>query len=87
MGVIRGGWPMPGQMTIATIIEAAEDAGCPFALTAQTGSAGPSPIVGLQFTGEGADVWNGRKFAETFRDKLMHIHETGEWLWLSPQQG
>lgn len=33
-----------------------------------------------QFDGKGADVANGKLFAELNRDRLLHIHETGDWL-------
>ena len=41
----------------------------------------------LVFTGLGADIFNGKKFAELFRDRLLHIHETNQWLIFDPQQG
>jgi putative DNA primase/helicase len=31
-------------------------------------------------TGNGGDVANGRMYANMHRNKLMHVHETGEWL-------
>lgn len=37
--------------------------------------------------GKGADVSNGRLFAQLYRDKLMYIHETGDWLRFDPQAG
>lgn len=41
----------------------------------------------LVFTGLGADIFNGRKFAELFRDRLLHVHETNQWLIFDPHQG
>lgn len=79
--------PQPGHVTIGTIIKAAKDAGFAFALAAQSASTVLSAAEGEQFTGHGADVWNGKKFAEMFRRKLLHIYETGEWLLFSPEQG
>lgn len=76
-----------GDVTIGTIIKAAKDAGFPFNLATQLGSAVSPTGDAEQFTGHGADVWNGKKFAEMFRRKLLHIHETGEWLLFSPEQG
>ena len=40
-----------------------------------------------QSDGKGADVANGRLFAEQNRNKLLHIHETGEWLQFHPSAG
>ena len=79
--------PQPGHVTIGTIIKAAKDAGFTFTLAAQSASTVLSAAVGEQFTGHGADVWNGKKFAEMFRRKLLHVYETGEWLLFSPEQG
>jgi P4 family phage/plasmid primase-like protien len=76
-----------GHVTLGTIIKAAEDAGFAFGAATLSASADPSTIEGERFTGQGADVWNGKKFAETFRRRLLHIHETREWLLFSPEQG
>lgn len=77
----------PGHIRIGTIIKAAKDAGFAFGPGTQSGSVDPTTIACEQFTGQGADVWNGKKFAEMFRSKLLHIHETGEMLLFSPEQG
>jgi putative DNA primase/helicase len=37
-------------------------------------------IESERFTGSGGDVKNGQLFARMQRNKLMYIHETGEWL-------
>ena len=37
--------------------------------------------------GKGADVANGKRFAAMWRRRLMHIHETGEWLQFQPLAG
>ncbi len=55
--------------------------------SAQPMSANPSTIDGEQITGRGGDVKNGAIFAGMFRNKLLHVHETGEWLLFDPQQG
>ena len=39
-----------------------------------------SATSNVQSDGKGADVANGKLFARLFRDKLLHIHETGNWL-------
>ena len=41
----------------------------------------------LVFTGLGVDIFNGKKFAELFRGRLLHIHETNQWLIFDPHQG
>ena len=46
-----------------------------------------SAIEEVRFTGNGVDVENGKLFAGEFRNRLLYVHETGEWLWFSPQQG
>jgi putative DNA primase/helicase len=38
-------------------------------------------------TGNGGDVLNGKIFARMFRDKLLYVYETGEWLSFDPRQG
>lgn len=40
-----------------------------------------------QFDGKGADVANGKRFAQLYRDRLLHIHETGDWLQFDAQAG
>jgi putative DNA primase/helicase len=50
-------------------------------------STSPSTIHGEQVNGRGGDVKNGSLFASMFRKRLLHIHETGEWLQFSAQQG
>lgn len=53
----------------------------------QHGWADPCTIDGERFTGNGRDVMNGKIFASMLRNKLLHIHETGEWLLFGTQQG
>ena len=74
-----------GQVTIATIIKAARDAGLAFGLA--SASATPPTSAPEQFTGQGADVWNGKKFASLYRGTLLLIHETDEWLKFVPLRG
>jgi putative DNA primase/helicase len=76
----------PGHVTIGTIIKAAKDAGFAHMLSAQPVSACP-PGAPVTFTGNGVDVENGKLFASEFRNRLLYVHETGEWLWFSTQQG
>lgn len=77
----------PGQVTIGTIIKAAKDAGFVFMPSTQPVSTGPSTIDSEQVNGRGGDVKSGSLFASMFRQMLLHIHETGEWLQFSPEQG
>ena len=51
------------------------------------GYSGSSVVKASQFDGKGADVANGRLFAEQNRNKLLHIHETGDWLQFDPRTG
>lgn len=44
-------------------------------------------VANVQFDGKGADVANGKLFADTYRHRLLHVHETGEWLQFDPQSG
>jgi D5 N terminal like/Primase C terminal 2 (PriCT-2) len=47
----------------------------------------PSTIQGERFTGSGVDVENGRLFADMFRNRLLYVHETDDWLLFGPEQG
>ena len=74
-------------MTIGTIVKAAKDAGYTYALSAQSVSENSPGTVAVKFTGSGGDEENGKLFAGVFRNRLLYIYETGDWLWFSPQQG
>jgi len=50
------------------------------------GYAGPVAIR-PQFDGKGADVANGKLFAEHNRNKLLNVHETGDWLQFDTRAG
>jgi putative DNA primase/helicase len=50
------------------------------------GYVGPAPS-NAQFDGKGADVANGKLFAQLYRNKLLHIHETGDWLQFDVRAG
>ena len=76
-----------GHVTIGTIIKAAKDAGFAHMLSAQPVSASPSGSAPVTFTGNGVDVENGKLFASEFRNRLLYVHETGEWLSFSHKQG
>ena len=77
----------PGDVTIGTIIKAAKDAGFTHVLSARPASASPSVTAAMGFTGTGVDVENGKLFARMFQNRLLYVHETGEWLSFSPKQG
>ena len=47
----------------------------------------PFAIEEVRFTGTGVDVENGKLFASVFRNRLMYVHETAEWLLFDLQQG
>ncbi|MGB8278067.1 MAG: phage/plasmid primase, P4 family [Methylovirgula sp.] len=53
----------------------------------KNGWVAPSPVEEHLFTGTGADVTNGKIFADMFRYKLLHIDETGEWLRFDDESG
>lgn len=70
----------PGDITIGTIIKASRDARCE--------SQPMSSVLHIEkFTGNGFDVFNGRRFATMYRNKLLHIYETREWLIFDQSQG
>lgn len=78
---------LPGHVTIGTIIMAARNAGFVSAHSAQSTTTPSSTIAALRFIGNGGDVKNGQIFAGMFRNKLLHVHETDDWLRFDPQQG
>ena len=47
----------------------------------------PSAIEEARFTGTGVDVENGKLFAGMFRNRLLYVHETGDWLLFDLEQG
>jgi putative DNA primase/helicase len=47
----------------------------------------PVGIEGERLTGNGGDVKNGQIFASEWRDRLLYIHETGDWLQFDAQSG
>jgi P4 family phage/plasmid primase-like protien len=79
--------PRAGDVTIATIIKAAKDANFNFERAKMPLSADLSKIDSEEFSGQGADVWNGKKFAEMFRRTLLFIHETGDRLLFRREHG
>ena len=79
--------PQPGHVTIGTIIKAAKDAGFTHALSAQPVSASLAGTAEVRFTGTGVDEENGKLFADAFRNRLLYVYETGDWLQFSPRQG
>lgn len=71
----------PGDVTIATIIKAAQETGFHYqTLPTLTASAEEDSHTS-------GDVKNGRRLAREFRNELIHIHETGEWLVFDTRQG
>ena len=77
----------PGHVSIGTLIKAAKDSGFVFGLAARPTSANSSTGSVGRFAGRGGDVKNGQLFAEMFRNKLVHIHETCDWLQFDARQG
>ena len=47
----------------------------------------PFAIEEVRFTGTGVDVENGKLFAGMFRNRLLYVHETGDWLLFDLEQG
>ncbi len=76
-----------GHVTVGTLIKAAKDAGFSFGPPMHSLSTNSPTIEREEFTGSGGDVRTGAIFADMFRDKLLHVHEIGEWLQFNPQQG
>lgn len=53
----------------------------------QHGWVAPVTEESLQFTGNGGDVWNGKKFAEMYRDQLLFLYDMNEWVRFDPGIG
>lgn len=51
------------------------------------GYTGPLPPRPADSDGRGADVANGKLFAEMHRDRLLHVHDLGKWLRFEPVTG
>ena len=79
--------PQTGHVSIGTIIKAAKDAGYGLAAPAQLSPEISPEGVAANFTGSGGDEENGRLFASVFRNKLLYIYETGDWLLFDQHQG
>lgn len=73
----------PGDVTIGTLIKASNDAG----FCRETISLMSQAVQDEEALISSGDVKNGQLFAKMFRDRLLYIHETGEWLLFAPQQG
>lgn len=58
-----------------------------FHIAKQHGWVEPDSLDGERFTGSGGDVKNGQIFAKVHRNKLLHVHETNEWLQFDMRAG
>ena len=72
-----------GDVTIATIIRAATDAGFGF----KTDAISSPPTAVTKTEDSTGDVRNGLIFARMFRNRLLYVYETKDWLKFDKQQG
>lgn len=77
----------PGNIKIGTIIKAAKDAGFTFSILPTPPSTSLKTVEEILSSGDSGDVLNGRILAQMFRDRLLYVHETGEWLLFDPSSG
>ena len=75
--------PKLGDVTIGSIIKAAKYSG--FDLQSETLPL--SPVATPETQESSGDVKNGKLFAGLFRDKLLYVHETTDWLKFDETQG